>query len=103
MNKYCYQWIENWCQENGWTDLFVERRDYWAFPPGAVMPLPIPQDALNRLKSQYGMTPQERIWCGAAWLTGIAGIAMSFVLKSPMPLVTAFASCAVIVALLEDE
>ena len=67
------------------------------------MPLPVPQDALNRLRAKHGLTPQERIWCGAGWLSAIAGIAMSFVLKSPMPLVTAFASCAVIVALLEDE
>ena len=38
MERYSIQWIEAWCVENGWTDLFIERGgNYWAFPPGGVM------------------------------------------------------------------
>ncbi|MEA5517105.1 hypothetical protein [Nodularia sp. UHCC 0506] len=30
MTHYSLDWIEAWCQENGWTELFVERRNnYW--------------------------------------------------------------------------
>jgi hypothetical protein len=31
MKKFCTEWIQEWCQENGWTDLFTVRREYWAF------------------------------------------------------------------------
>ncbi len=53
MKHYSDEWIEEWCQENGWTDLFVERSNsYWAFPPGAVMPEPIPAQALRVIKAK---------------------------------------------------
>ena len=29
----------NWCDQWGWTDLFVNEGRFWAFPPGAVLPL----------------------------------------------------------------
>ncbi|YAF99351.1 MAG: hypothetical protein AB3A66_28335 (plasmid) [Nodularia sp. CChRGM 3473] len=31
----------DWCKLRGWTDLFVHERRFWAFPPTAVLPLPI--------------------------------------------------------------
>jgi hypothetical protein len=103
MNKYCKVWIQEWCNENGWTDLFIERRDYWAFPPHAVMPMPIPNQALQVIKAQKGMSPQEKVWCAAAWTAAIAGAAFTYFLQSPMPLVTAFIFCAITVAQFEDD
>ncbi len=29
----------NWCEQRRWTDLFVNEGRFWAFPPGAVLPL----------------------------------------------------------------
>jgi 5,10-methylene-tetrahydrofolate dehydrogenase/methenyl tetrahydrofolate cyclohydrolase len=29
----------NWCNQQGWTDLFVNEGSFWAFPPCAVLPL----------------------------------------------------------------
>lgn len=29
----------NWCEQRKWTDLFVNEGRFWAFPPGAVLPL----------------------------------------------------------------
>lgn len=29
----------NWCDQRGWTDLFVHEGRFWAFPPCAVLPL----------------------------------------------------------------
>jgi hypothetical protein len=103
MNKYCKQWIQNWCQENGWTELFMERREYWAFPPHGVMPMPIPVQALKQIKEQRGMSPQERVWCGAACAAAVSGTILTYLLASPMPLVFAFAFCAVTVAQFEDD
>lgn len=33
--------LMSWCQEQGWTDLQQREGIFWAFPPGAVMPVPI--------------------------------------------------------------
>jgi len=30
-----------WCEENGYTEPFRLKRDWWAFPPGAVLPVPL--------------------------------------------------------------
>lgn len=104
MNHYCYNWIEDWCHENGWTDLFLrERREYWAFPPNAVMPLPIPTQVLQSIKSQRGFSPDERKWGIVATIASVVAAGLSGVLQSPMPLVAAFAFCAIIVARMEVE
>jgi hypothetical protein len=36
--------IEKWCRNNSWTGLlYLEEEDkYYAFPPGAVIPIPVP-------------------------------------------------------------
>ena len=65
MNHYAAQWIEDWCSENGWTDLFRERTDYWAFPPNAVMPVPIPTQVLRSIKANRGLCFEEKgVVCG---------------------------------------
>ncbi|MBF2046576.1 MAG: hypothetical protein EDM05_001940 [Leptolyngbya sp. IPPAS B-1204] len=104
MNHYCYAWIEDWCKENGWTELFMRRRnEYWAFPPNGVMPLPIPQQVLRQIKAERGLSSDERVWCVAAGMVALAAAGLSFLAQSPMPLVTAFAFCAMVVAGLETE
>jgi hypothetical protein len=103
MNHYATQWIDDWCQENGWSDWFVERSRYWGFPPNAVMPLPIPRQALRTIKAQHGMCFQERIWCLSAVGATIAASVSSYFTSSPMPLVVAFAFCALVMAYMEDE
>ena len=103
MKKYCYQWIETWCQENGWTDLFQEQRDFWAFPPGAVMPVPIPSSVLIDIKAENGLAPDEKVWAALAWFGAIAGTTLTATLQSPMPLVAAFAVGAIVVAMFEDN
>lgn len=104
MQKWCsYRWVQDWCDENGWTDLFVERRHYWAFPPGSVMPVPIPLHVLRRLRNQYGTTPSEQVWSAAAIITALAALACTYCWGTPMPLVVAFAFCAIAVTQLEVE
>ncbi|PSB15079.1 hypothetical protein C7B76_14525 [filamentous cyanobacterium CCP2] len=104
MKHYCYNWIQDWCEENGWSDPFLrERREYWAFPPNAVMPLPIPSQALRLIKSRKGLSPDEQKWCiGAIGFTLVASLS-SYLLHSPMPLVAAFAFCAMVAAQMEVE
>lgn len=90
--------------ENGWTDLFLRARDeYWAFPPHAVMPLPIPNQALQVIKQQKGLSRDEKVWSAIAIGTTLLTGLLSYLSASPMPLVAAFAFCAIIVAQLEPE
>jgi hypothetical protein len=104
MKHYSVEWIEAWCQENGWTELFIERRDnFWAFPPGGVMPEPIPSHVLKGIKAEKGFTFEERIWSMSAVIGTAIAIATTFILRCPMPLVLAFAFNAVTVAQLELE
>jgi hypothetical protein len=104
INRYSIQWIENWCVENGWTDLFVERPNhYWAFPPGGVMPEPIPYTVLRTIKRENGMTRTETLLFASAIFTTILSVISTYCWKCPMPLVGAFAFGAVIVALFEPE
>lgn len=104
MKHFCYTWIEDWCQENGWTDPFIrERNEYWAFPPNAVMPLPIPSNVLRLIKQQRGLSLDEKRWCFAAVASALLGSVFSSLLQCPMPIVIAFAFCAITVAQLEVE
>lgn len=104
MNHYCYAWVEDWCRENGWTELFMRKRnEYWAFPPNAVMPLPIPSQVLRQIKAERGLSVDERFWCITAGAVSVAAAGFSFLAQSPMPLVTAFAFCAMVVAALETD
>jgi hypothetical protein len=103
MIHYSPQWIQDWCNDNGWTDWFLERSRYWAFPPNAVMPVPIPADALRTIKAQKGLCAEEKIWCFSAVFSAVSGVLLSYFLASPMPAVAAFAFCAITVARMEDD
>jgi len=104
MKHYRDEWIEEWCYENGWTDLVVERCDnYWAFPPGAVMPEPIPGKVLRVIKAKKGLTFEERLWSISAVIGTILAVISTCLFKCPMPLVFAFALDAVTAAQLEVE
>lgn len=98
MKHFSEDWLKEWCQDNGWTDLFCESRAYWAFPPNGVMPLPIPKEVLIQIKSEKGFSRDEKIWLlSTISVSLIAGI-LSFILACPMPLVLAFSFCAVVFA-----
>ena len=103
MKHFCDEWIQEWCMDNGWTDLFIERYNYWAFPPGAVMPEPIPVKILRLIKSEKGLCKEEKIWAVAAWTVTVVAIVISYLLNCPMPLVFAFAFDAITVAQMEME
>jgi hypothetical protein len=103
MKHYCEEWVQDWCFENGWTDLYVERCHYWAFPPGAVMPEPIPPRVLRLIKAQKGLSGDERFLSISAVVVTVVAAILSYLLQSPMPIVLAFAFGAVTVALLEVE
>ncbi|MDX2099029.1 MAG: hypothetical protein SFW36_14730 [Leptolyngbyaceae cyanobacterium bins.59] len=76
---------------------------YWAFPPGGVMPLPVPQDALESIKSQKGLSFSERTWTFSAVFFSLSCVISSYIWQSPMPLVAAFAFCAIVVAQFEED
>ncbi|MDB9495983.1 hypothetical protein PN441_07325 [Spirulina major CS-329] len=104
MKHYSDHWITEWCADNGWTELFQERPGhYWAFPPGAVMPEPIPSSVLRSIKAAKGWCEEERlvVWTGA--IAALVSLVLSYFTHSPMPLVFAFACGAVMSALLEVE
>jgi hypothetical protein len=104
MKHYRDEWIQEWCNENGWTDLFIERCDnYWAFPPGAVIPEPIPPQVLRLIKAKKGLTFEERFWSSLAVMGTIAAVVSTYLFRCPMPLVFAFAFDAVTAAQLEVE
>lgn len=104
MKHYCDHWILEWCHEHGWTDLFQERvNHYWAFPPGAVMPEPIPSRVLREIKSCRGWSPEERIAIAIGWGVTVLSFVGIGVTRSPLPLMFAFVSGAIISALLEVE
>lgn len=103
IKHYCDEWVHEWCQLNGWTDLYIERCQFWAFPPGAVMPEPLPRTALKAIKAQKGLSSEERFWSISAVVVSIIAGISSYVLKCPMPLVLAFAFAAITVGLLEME
>lgn len=33
--------VAQWCEANGYTDPFLQERQWWAFPPNGVMPVPL--------------------------------------------------------------
>ena len=103
MKHFCDDWIEEWCNDNGWSDWFLECRHYWAFPPHSVMPLPIPKEILMEIKANKGLSPQEKLWVCATIIIACTGGVLSYLINSPMPLVFAFVSTAMIVANLELE
>jgi hypothetical protein len=39
--------IQTWCENNGWTDYFIHDGEFYAFPPEAVIPVPIPMQLIK--------------------------------------------------------
>ena len=104
IKHFCDDWVKEWCDDNGWTDLFMERyNNYWAFPPGAVMPEPIPPKTLRLIKSQKGLCPEERVWLTSAIAISLISMIFGCFLANPTPLVFAFAFGAITAAKLEVE
>lgn len=104
MRHFQDEWIQEWCENNGWTELFRERYNfYWAFPPGAVMPEPIPQKTLRSIKVEKGLSGEEKIWLIAGVTASVMAAVLTFLMASPMPLVLAFAFDAIVAAQLEVE
>ena len=104
MKHFHDEWIQEWCEGNGWTELFRERyNNYWAFPPGAVIPEPIPPKTMMKIKAKKGLCFEEKLWVTLAVTSTFVAIILSYLLKCPMPLVLAFAFAAITVARLEME
>ncbi|MGA1623623.1 MAG: hypothetical protein ACO36E_12990 [Synechocystis sp.] len=104
MRHFCDAWIEEWCDAHGWTDLFMERLNhYWAFPPGAVMPEPIPGKIMRAIKLEKGLCEEEKTWLLAAIALSGCAIASALAFKNPMPIVLAFAFDAITAGRLEVE
>ena len=103
MKHFRDDWIKEWCDENGWTDLFTESYMYWAFPPGAVMPEPIPPKILRLIKSQKGLCPEEKTLSIIAVLITVLATLLSYYWRCPMPLMFAFGFWAIAVTQLEVE
>ncbi|MEM1369527.1 MAG: hypothetical protein AAGG02_16265 [Cyanobacteria bacterium P01_H01_bin.15] len=104
MKHFADDWVKEWCDLNGWTDLIIEPNNmYWAFPPGAFMPEPVPSKVLRSIKATKGLSRAERWWSWSAVFVALAGLGSCFWTHSPMPLVVAFCFCAIAVAKLEVE
>jgi hypothetical protein len=104
MKHFADEWILEWCQDNGWTDPVMQPVNcYWAFPPGGVMPQPIPLDSLRLIKAQKGLSPAERKWSISAVAIALLLAGVSYVLKTPMPLLGGFAFAALTVARLDMD
>ena len=98
MKHFCEDWLKDWCEDNGWTDLFIESRIYWAFPPNGVMPLPIPKEVLTQIKAEKGFSQEERIWLLLTLSISFIAVVLSYIFSCPMPLVLAFSFCAMVFA-----
>jgi len=104
MQHFHDEWIQEWCDSNGWTDLFQERYNhYWAFPPNGVMPEPIPQKVMRLIKSEKGLTAHEQRWIMSAAILSVLAFAATCFFVTPMPLMFAFAFDAVTFARMECE
>ncbi len=101
MKHFSEDWLTEWCQDNGWTDLFWESPDYWAFPPNGVMPLPIPKEVLIKIKAEKGFSRDEKKWLFSTISVSLIASTLSIILSSPMPLVLAFSFCAIVFANLD--
>jgi hypothetical protein len=104
MRHFADEWIQEWCDEHGWTDLIRERYNhYWAFPPHAVMPEPIPSKTLRLIKAEKGFCFEEKLWLGIAIAVSVLAVGLTWGLRCPMPIVFAFALDAITAARLEVE
>lgn len=102
MTHPLYPYLSQWCRDNGWTDLFVERYQFWAFPPGSVLPLPLPSAVLEDIHSQH----YHRLKYSVSYAAIVVGImlatGLSVLAHSPMPVIAMFAVSAIAVGILDD-
>lgn len=104
MQHFHDEWIQEWCDRNGWTDLFRERcNHYWAFPPNCVMPEPIPQKVMRLIKSEKGLSHCEQKWLAFAAMVTVVALLTSCWWMSPMPMMLAFGFDAITFASMECE
>ena len=104
MQHFHDEWIQEWCDHNGWTDLVRERyNSYWAFPPNCVMPEPIPQKVLRLIKSEKGLSHSEQKLVMITGIVTAAALISSCLWMSPMPLMLAFGFSAISFARMECE
>lgn len=104
MKHFHEEWLQEWCDNNGWTDLFAERHNhYWAFPPNGVMPEPIPSKVLITIKKQKGFSEAEKRWTTIAIIMSLVALVASYVTVCPLPIMLAFCFDAVVFALMECE
>jgi hypothetical protein len=102
MHPRLYQSIHQWCQAHDWTDLFFEQAQFWAFPPGSVMPMPIPARALEGFAANHEMPLKTRLLNGTCLGTALGASILTVLTLSPLPLLLAFGCCTVTVALLDE-
>lgn len=101
MKHYRDEWIREWCDANGWSDLYAENNLYWAFPPNGVMPQPIPIETMRSIKRKNGLSQQEkRCTVGLIILTATA-LAFTILYSTPMFLLLAFSVASLTIALLD--
>ncbi|MEB3225957.1 MAG: hypothetical protein VKJ86_09155 [Synechococcus sp.] len=104
MRHYYDEWIQEWCEQNDWTDpMLVSANFYWAFPPNGVMPEPIPGEILRLIKSEKGLTQDEKLSLGLAVMISLAASIFTYCWHCPLPLIVAFGFSAVTAARLEIE
>lgn len=104
MQHFHDEWIQEWCDRNGWTDLFRERcNHYWAFPPNCVMPEPIPQKVMRLIKNEKGLSHSEQKWLIFAAIFTVVALLTSCWWMSPMPLMLAFGFDAITFASMDCE
>ena len=104
MQHFHDEWIQEWCDRNGWTDLVRERyNSYWAFPPNCVMPEPIPQKVMRLIKNEKGLSNSEQKLLTATAIFSTVAVVSSWILMSPMPLMLAFGFSAISFASMECE
>lgn len=104
MKHYCDEWIQEWCEKHGWTDPVMNPLNhYWAFPPGGVMPVPIPADVLQAIKVEKGLSNQEQLLTFSVLGAGVLATLLTYLSHSPMPLVAEFAFSALAVAALDSS
>jgi uncharacterized membrane protein YedE/YeeE len=97
-----HNYLSAWCEDHGWTDLFLERYQFWAFPPGGVLPMPLPSDVFEDFQSQQQWSRKAIACYVLAIGSTLLGIGWTFQSSCPMPLIMAFAVAAIAVAMLED-
>ena len=48
MDKVQKNSAQKWCDSNGWTNMFIQEGKFYAFPPSAVIPQPLPESVQSK-------------------------------------------------------